>query len=533
MKFKWFKSVADLRSGNLKSIEIQELTEEQMLIKEQCGSSFYHFVKYMFEEIEPMFMDNWHIMAIAEHLQAVQENQIKNLIINVPPRSSKTTLGSILYPAWLFIKNPHEKIMILSHGHSLVLRNAVRIRRIINSDRFQAIWPMRLSRDENMKQSFSFANTSGTVQAFSTMSNVVGVGARFRLLDDPNLLADQSPLQMEKVVEFFEGVLSTRKSISESGEDHTIIIQQRISMSDLTQHVMNKNDGTYHYLVIPMEYEKAWSFSSNVMIRDRNSGGMGYYKDPRLNEGDLMWPSYVTLEKLKELKAALGNDPYKIAGLLQQRPSPKEGAIFRETWFKYWDLGNGLPHIEYVFCSWDTAFTVTSSSAYSACVVFGIFKDSFNVYNFIVLSTVKRRVEFPDLKKLVVDMWIQPMCYEYGEDGKHIGYKANKANKVVIEAKASGYSIIQELYREHRMPVEKFDPVKHGNKEIRAKLVSDLVQEGRVWFLSKSGSNSENAIPSVKMLRHELIIFPKGDSMDVVDAFSQGLLYAKEWLGAY
>jgi hypothetical protein len=281
--------------------------------------SFYEFVKagWSVVEAEP-YVDNWHIEAICDHLQAVAEGRITRLLINIPPRLGKSRLASVLFPAWLWTRKPSKKIISTSHGDDLSTGHTVASRDLILSQWYQELWPTRLKSDQNQKTSYS-NDKLGTRQALP-FGSVTGWGANVLIVDDPHSVkSGESDAMRKTTVDLFFSSLKNR--LNNMKRDAIIVIMQRLHEDDLSGKLLESDSG-YVHLCIPMEFEG-----------DKTANAFGWV-DPRTEDGELLFPARFPPSVIEELKKGPdGLGLIKYAGQYQQRPVPRDDGFFVADWF--------------------------------------------------------------------------------------------------------------------------------------------------------------------------------------------------------
>ena len=448
--------------------------------------SLKEFTKSSWPAIEPGrdFHDNWHIDAISEHLQAVVEGDIKRLIINIPPRHMKSISVAVALPAWTWTIQPSKKFLYASYAGSLSIRDSVKCRRLIDSRWYKEHFgeSFKLTGDQNQKQRFENDHTGARI-ATSVDGALTGEGGDIIVIDDPhNVRESESSAVRDGVLEWWDQAMQTRLNDPKTGA--FIIIMQRVHERDLTGHILaNEMEGEWDHLCIPARYE----IGHPTPTRSR----LGF-TDPRTIEGDLLWPERIDAKTLDNLERSLGS--YASAGQLQQRPMPKGGGILKAEWWVPWEKDE-LPEIEYVLQSWDTAFSTKEKSSYSARTTWGVFRMNGQI-NALVLEMWYDRVSYPELRKLA-----QEAYYDWEPDA------------VLIEKKASGQSLLQDL-RMAGVPVLEYMPDR--DKEARAHASSALLEDGRIYF------------PFDKKWAKNLIdicaAFPATDNDDIVDTCTQAWL---------
>lgn len=488
----------------------------------QARESFYEFFKQAWPVMEGdvQFVDGWHIKAICDHLQAAYERKVKKLLINVPPRSSKSSICSIAFPAWVWIKNPGEQFMYASYSSSLSMEHSVKCRRLIESPWFQSRWGdlFYLSKDQNTKGFFS-NDKLGSRKSTSVNGSSTGSGASILVCDDIlNVREGQSEVARKAALDFWTQTWSSRLNDPQTGVK--IVVMQRLHEEDVAGHIM-KNEKDWVKLIIPMEVDISRK-TKTVALKE----GASIWIDPRVNDGDLLSPTRFTKADVDSYKKNLGS--YGYAGQYQQSPAPSDGGIFKRDWFSLWKKDR-MPFITSVIQSWDTAFSDKQQNDYSVCTTWGIFSSSslgqyvdgepFNCA--LLLSLWKGRAIYPDLRDRVVRLSKNYM--DVWDDDTGLQF-TNKPDIILIEEKGSGQSIIQDLHMAGVSNI--YGRIPNGDKISRAHLVSPLVEMGIIYLAYNEKSKSLKQ--SAQAFLNELILFPKAKHDDIVDTFTQFLAYAKE-----
>jgi len=481
-----------------------------------CEGSFYEFVKQAWPWIEgdKPFSDGWHIGAICEHLEACNRRQIKNLLINIPPRCMKSTLVSITWPAFTWINNPQEQFLYSSFSMSLSLKHSVDCRRLILSPWYQERWGNRYQLFDDQNTKGSFENTKmGARIATSTGATVTGKGGSILVCDDPNNAKDgESDTIRENTLGWWRQVWPSRRNDIKTAI--RVVVQQRLHEADVSGYIMaNDSDEEWVKLILPMEYEE--NRKSKTISLPSSNGHV--WQDPRTTQGELLWSNHVDEKALNDLKKSLKTE-YNIAGQLQQRPAPESGGILKKSWFKIWKELNP-PELVYTIQSWDTALEARDRNAYSACTTWGVFYDENKNPNVILLNLWRGRVEYPDLRSMA-----QRLYFDYRDDGSRLvhGDGRFRPDMVLVEAKVSGISLIQDLIRAG-IPAIRFDPNKHGDKMKRVRLITHLLEAGCVWVPAQPPDFSQLRNIS-EVLIENCILFPNAESRDLVDTLTQMLL---------
>jgi len=487
--------------------------EEIELSSIQCQLSLHEFLKQAWHVIEGAipFIDNWHLHVVAEHLEACYRREIKNLILNVPPRSGKTSLISVAFPAWVWLQNPEEKFMYASYAHSLSEEHGALCLALIQSDWYQQRWKANFNLT---KTAISFLKNNRTGYRIATSVGGVGTGfgASILVCDDPNNAKDLDSEAIRKTTNnWWNMTWPSRRNNADN--DVRILVQQRTQEDDVTGNTLSRDhDKEWTTVIIPMEYEGKRKFRSVINQK--------VYEDPRTIEGELLCPARWSPDVIKSLKNQLGE--YGYAGQYQQRPAPAIGGIIKKPWFQWWK-DSTPPQIEFVLQSWDTALTANEMSAYSACTTWGVFYDQNRIENVILLSMWRGRVEYPELRELAKRMY-----FDYRDNGKtrNPAFKGRPVDMCLIEAKASGDPLIQDLVRGGIRAIP-FVPNKYGDKIQRVRLITPLIEGGRVWLPARA-PKYDTLLPYADEFLESVACFPNAESRDLVDTMAQALLKLKD-----
>lgn len=498
-------------SRSITPLELEQLQEERQALLAEM--SLFEFLKQAWCWIEgnTPFVDGWHLRTICEHLEAVADRRIKNLLINMPPRCSKSTLVSISFPAWCWLRNPSERFLYASYSFGLASRDSQKCRALIQSPWFQKNWGDRfqLSKDQNTKKRFDNTATGYRI-ATSSGSGTTGEGGSILITDDPNNAADgESDVHRANRIDWWNTIWSTR--LNDRKNDCRIVVQQRIHEGDISGFILSHDDSNeWTKLILPMEYEEG-RYSKTIILPSTNGK---IWEDPRTKEGELLWPEKFDKKALESLKNDLGSQ-YRIAGQLQQRPSPAEGGIIKKDWFCWWK-NSTPPQIEFVLQSWDTALTANKMSAFSACTTWGVFYDHNYVENLILLSMWRGRIEYPELRERVKRLY-----YDYRDTGaeKSPTFKGRHIDLCLIEAKASGDPLIQDL---NRSGIRAIPFIPKGDKIARVRYITPLIEGGRIWLPAKAPTY-DRLLPYADEFLESVACFPNAESRDLVDTMSQAL----------
>ena len=487
--------------------DLQEFTRE--LYKQ----SFLEFFKAAWEHIEgatPLKLGR-HIYLLCEHLEALQKRQIKNLLINLPPRTGKTSLLSIAYPAWVWTHSPQEKFMYASCTQSLSIKHSLATRRLIESPWYKELFgdSFSLMRDQNAKGRFD-NDKFGYRIATSVNGSVVGEGASILVADDPNSTNGiDSKKNRESTIEWYTKAWSTR--LNDKKNDCNMLVQQRLHERDMSGYIIANNTAKdWEVLVLPMEFESSRRCVTSVGC------------DWRAEEGELLWKEHIGQKELASLKRELGSE-YAIAGQLQQRPSPTTGGIIKRDWFVKYQR-KVYPEFTLIVQSWDTAISDKPTSAYSACTTWGVFVDEDDIKRVILLSTWRGRVLYPELRKRA-----QRLFKDYLDTGENETATHRRCDKILIEAKATGDPLIRDLKMAGITAIG-YQP--KGDKESRVQRISHLLEGGYVLIPTSLKDQDKFLSWGDEFIEHA-VLFPNAESNDFIDTMSQALQYLVDGRALY
>lgn len=295
------------------SAVLDYLEDRDGLHKELSERKLKHFIKQAWPILEPVhpFRSNWHIDAICDHLEALRNRDIRQLVINIPPRCMKSLATSVFFPSWCWTTKNTDQFVYASYAQNLSVRDSMKMRRVIQSPWYQQRWPITFERDSNNKMKFENVNTGYRIST-SVEGVATGEGGDFVCVDDPhNVNEAESDLKREGAILWWDETMSSRLNDPKTG--CRMVIMQRVHERDMTGHLLEQ--GGWEHLVLPMEYDPEIKCSIEV------TG----FTDPRKEENAKLWPEHIGDEELDRLKVNLG--PYAYAGQYGQSPSPRKGAL--------------------------------------------------------------------------------------------------------------------------------------------------------------------------------------------------------------
>jgi len=489
--------------------ELLALVQAEQL-KRKAESSLYEFLKQSWHVIEPgvPFIESWHIETICDHLQAISEGDIRRLLVNIPPRHSKSSIVSVAWPAWEWIASPEQKFLCASYSGALSTRDNLKTRRLLQSPWYQERWGavFEFSGDQNAKQRFENDKTGYRI-ATSVGGTATGEGGSRLILDDPHgAQAAQSDAIRESDLEWFDVVWSTR--LNNPKEDAMVVVMQRLHEKDISGHII-EDLGNWDHILIPAEWDGVKRMTS-----------LGLY-DPRTKKEELICPERFGPAEITSLKQLLGE--YGSAGQLQQNPVPTAGGLLKTAHLQRWPADKQLPVLEFIVQSYDTAFTEKTSGDPSACTVWGVFTHE-KKRNALLLDAWDEHLSYPDLRAKVLDEWNAEYGGSDGKAHKGMPVKPRRADRVLVEAKASGQSLIQDL-RRSGVPVVPYNPGM-ADKVSRAHQAAPVLELDLLW-IPESKKNPGQFVSWAQPLIKQLSKFPVAEHDDLVDTFTQAVIFLK------
>lgn len=472
-------------------------------------ASLYEFVKQAWPVVEPgvPFVESWHIEEICRHLEAVTAGELRKLLINIPPRHSKSTIVSVMWPMWEWATQPEHKYLCASYSGNLSIRDNLKARRLVQSPWYQERWGhlFKLAGDQNAKQRFENDRT-GYRLATSVGGTATGEGGSRLILDDPHSAQEaQSDVIRESALEWFDVVWSTR--LNDPKKDAMVTIMQRLHEQDISGHIL-EDIGGWEHLIIPAEWDGV-----------KRQTALGPY-DPRTTVGELICPERFGPKEITELKQLLG--VYGTAGQLQQDPTPAEGGILKTKHFQLWPHDQKLPQFEYILQSYDCAFTEKTSGDPTACTVWAVFTHG-GQRQAMLIDAWDEHLSYPELRARAIKDWNTE--YGGGPNRDNPYGRARRPDRILVEAKASGQSLLQDL-RLARVPAVGYNPGL-ADKISRAHQAAPTLELGLLW-LPESGKNPGHAVSWAGAFVKQLAKFPVAEHDDYVDTFTQAIIYLRD-----
>ena len=450
-----------LDTNTLKLILKNKLEEK----REKAQGDVLTFVKHVW----PDFVEGKHHKIYAEKLNRIASGELKRLIVNMPPRHTKSEFASNLFPAFFMGRHPKAKLIQTTHTGELAIRFGRKAKNMIESSEYEKVFPdVRLAADSKAAGRWE-SNHGGEYFAAGVGGAITGRGADLLIIDDPHSEQDAlSPTVLESHYEWYTS--GPRQRLQPGGA--IVIVMTRWSVKDLTGkllEVQGKDDMTDKWEVVEFP----------AIINDKP-----------------MWGNFWSMKGLMGVKASIPLTKWQAQWM--QQPTSEEGALIKREWWKKWE-DKKIPDLQYIIQSYDTAFSAKETADYSAITTWGIFTpQEGGKQSIILLDAKKGRWNFPELKAKAQEE------YKYWEP-----------EVILIEAKASGLPLTHELQKAG-IPVINFTPSKGNDKHSRVNSVAPLFESGAVWAPTERRWAEE--------VIEECAAFPFGDHDDYVDSTTQALM---------
>lgn len=474
----------DVSKLEVKQENLQEnIPSQEEINQELARRHLKEFMQYFWHTVEPaQFCDNWHLDMICDHLEAVTRGDIKRLVINIPPRHSKSLLTSVFWPAWTWLQDPSMRFLFSSYSSQLSIRDSIKCRRIIEcedyKDTIHIPYPdWRITSDVATKIRYE-TNKGGVRLATSTLGALTGEGGDVLCVDDPhNVIQGKSDPMIQQVLDWWDTALSTRLNDVQTGR--IVVIMQRIGDNDLVGHIQKEHEkhGDWEFLILPARYEGY----------NRTETSLGSV-DPRGKKGEVLWPAKWPDFELAQLEDKLGR--YGTAAQLQQRPSPREGGMFNITKIKERMTLPPKAEILKSIRYWDKAGSEEDYGSETAGVLMHKLKNG----KYLIADVIHGKWSWGERERIIketaakdgikVHVWIEQ---EGGSGGKE------SAQRTISEL--AGYAAYKDRVT--------------GDKVTRAEGLAAQTDNDNVEILTREWTN--------KTLE-ELKLFPNAKKCDIVDA---------------
>ena len=429
---------------------------------------FLSFVKYVW----PEFIEGSHHKIIGKKFNDLATGKIKRLIVNMPPRHTKSEFASYLLPAWMVGRDPGLKIIQATHTADLAIDFGRKTKNLVDTENYKQLFDTRLMEDSQAAGKWK-TEQGGEYFAAGVGGAITGRGADLLIIDDPHKEQDikKDSKSFEKAWNWYSS--GPRQRLQPGGR--IVCVMTRWSNKDLTGQLI-KAQGE--------DDSDQWDIVELPAL---------------LPSGQPVWPEYWTKDELQRTKASIPVNNWNAQYM--QQPTAEEGAIIKREWWQNWE-GREPPKCEFIIQSYDTAFLKKESADYSAITTWGVFDIEDHGTNIILLNAFKDRYEFPELKRVA-----------------HEEYLYWRPDMVVVESKASGIPLSHEL-RDMGIPVVNFTPSRGNDKHARVNSVSPLFENGLVWAPMHEHFAQE--------VVEECAAFPFGDHDDFVDSMTQAIMRIKQ-----
>jgi len=435
-------------------------------IQRKAKNDFMSFVKAVW----PEFIEGAHHRVIAQKFNDLADKKINRLIVNMPPRHTKSEFASYLLPAWMVGKNPKLKIIQATHTGELAVRFGRKAKTLIDSEEYSKIFDTTLREDSQAAGRWETAQ-GGEYFAAGVGGAITGRGADLLIIDDPHSEQDAiSGKAFESAYEWYTS--GPRQRLQPGGQ--IVLVMTRWSKKDLTGILLDNQKKIKG---------DQWEIVEFPAIMEH-----GTKKTP-------VWPQYWKLKELESVKATLPVGKWNAQWM--QNPTSEEGALIKREWWQKWDK-EFLPDVTYVIQSYDTAFLKKETADYSAITTWGIFyPEEGGKPNIILLDSVKDRFDFPELRREALEQ-----------------YKYWNPDMVIVEQKASGTPLTHEL-RQMDIPVMTFTPSRGNDKHVRVNSCAPLFEAGLIWAPDEQFAEE---------MIEECASFPYGDHDDLVDSMTMAIM---------
>ena len=425
--------------------------------------SFLDFVKHVW----PEFIEGKHHKKIADKFNQIASGKIKRLIINMPPRHTKSEFASYLLPSWMVGRRPDLKIIQTTHTTELAIRFGRKAKTLMDSPEYKEVFKTRL-REDNQAAGKWETEQGGEYYAAGVGSTITGRGADLLIIDDPH--SEQDALNVTALERAYEWYTSgPRQRLQPGGA--IVVVMTRWNMKDLTGMLLKSQK--------ELKSDK-WEVIEFPAIMPSNKP---------------VWPEYWKKEELEGVKASISIGKWNAQWM--QNPTAEEGSLIKREWWKTWEK-DAIPPLQHIIQSYDTAFLKKETADYSAITTWGVFQpNDDSPPNLILLDALKERLEFPELRKTALEQ-----------------YRYWNPETVIIESKASGLPLTYEL-RKMGIPVINYTPSKGNDKHARVNAVAPLFESGVIW--APDHKFAEEVI-------EECASFPYGDHDDLVDSMTQAVM---------
>ena len=439
-----------------------QIMHAEKKIQNKAKTDFLSFVKCVW----PEFIEGSHHRHIAKKFNKLARGEIKRLIVNMPPRHTKSEFASYLLPSWMVGRNPKLKIIQATHTGELAIKFGRKAKHLIDSEEYHKIFKTRLQEDSKAAGRWETAQ-GGEYFAAGVGGAITGRGADLLIIDDPH--SEQDAMSESALENAYEWYTSGPRQRLQPGAS-IVLVMTRWSTKDLTAMLLKAQ-------------------------KEVKGDQWSVIEFPALMDHGPVWPEYWDAEELEKVKATLPVKKWNAQWM--QAPTSEEGALIKREWWRMWKH-DWVPHLHHVIQSYDTAFLKKETADYSAITTWGLFYPGpDDPLNIILLDAIKDRFEFPELRRKALEQ-----------------YKYWQPESVIVEAKASGLPLMYEL-RQMDIPVISFTPSRGNDKHVRVNSCAPIFESGLVW--APEQKFAEEVI-------EECAAFPHGDHDDLVDSMTQAIM---------
>jgi predicted phage terminase large subunit-like protein len=504
----------------------------------EAEESLVEFIKQAWTIVEPAqpYLHGWHVDYLAAHLEAITDGVVLEdgstygrLLINVPPGTMKSLL-MMFWQAWEWGPRnmPHMRYVCASHSLDLAIRDGLRMRRLITSEWYQERWGDRVQLTGDQNQKTKFENTATGFRQAAAAGSITGSRGDRVIIDDPHSVdGANSDATRESTVQWFLEAVPTRLNNPDSSA--IIVVMQRLHEADVSGTILEKRLG-YDHAMLPMKYDPVRARPTMLGI-----------EDPRQSDGELLFPARFPEEVVERDSRVMG--PYATAGQFQQEPAPRGGGVIKAQWWETW-MEEAFPPFDFILASLDTAYTAKQENDFSACTIWGVFSGDISTMraDAFVNARGSRKNNAEEAARFDEGVRIRDMLEYNPESVPRVMLIAAwqeklelsdlvakvaascrkwKVDRLLVEGKASGLSVAQEIRRLHGnedWAVQIIDP-KSLDKLARVYSIQHLFSEGIIYAPDRSWAD--------KVIQ-QCEVFPKGKNDDLVDTVSQALRHLRE-----
>ena len=494
--------------------------------KRRCEMSLAAFVQQAWHIIEPgqPYIHGWHIDFICAHLEAITDGVTfdedgtfyNRLLVNVPPGTMKSLLIGVFWPAWEWGPRnmPHMRYVCASHSQDLAIRDSLRMRRLVKSEWYQALWGDRVVLTSDQDAKAKFETTATGFRQACAFEGITGYRGDRVIIDDPHSVDDaNSDAKRETATNLFKEAVTSR--LNNPDKSAIVVVMQRLHERDVSGVILESDMG-YDHIMLPMRYDPLRATPTQLG-----------YEDPRTERDELLFPQRFPQNVVDRDEAAMG--PYATAGQYAQSPEPRGGGIIKDSWWQVWERSE-YPDIEYVVASLDTAYTKKAENDPSAMTVWGTFSGDGEAQTTRSVDRYGRQIDItrsysseavgPVPKAMMMYAWQERLEFAELVEKTASTCRRMKVDVLLIENKAAGHSVAQELrkvFANDGIVVILYDP-KTLDKTARLYAVQHIFSEGMVYAPTKDWA---------EMVIRQTASFPRGAHDDLVDTVSMALSHLR------